>query len=97
MVSMKMKKAWNEMPVPGNRLRPAPGIPGAGSGGGSQNPAPGIPGALRPRRFSAPGVFPPPEFRPWNSRPRNSGGGNRGRESQKYIKFSHIFNKIVHF
>ena len=54
----------------GNALRPAPGIPGAGSGGGSQNPAPGIPGALRPRRFPAPGIP-----------GAGIGDGNRGRES----------------
>ena len=75
----------------GNALRPAPGIPGAGSGGGSKNPAPGIPGAPRPRGFSAPGIPAP------GIPGAGIGDGNRGRESQKYIKFSHIFNKIVHF
>ena len=63
--------------VAGNILRPAPGIPGAGSGGGSQNPAPGIPGALRPRRFPAPGI-PPPEFPPPEFRGRESGTGIGG-------------------
>ena len=63
----------------GNALRPAPGIPGAGSGGGSKIPAPGIPGAPRPRRFSTPGI-PPPEFRGRESGTGiggETGGGNR--------------------